>query len=85
MIQEGEVQQLPRALTFCLECLNSEGRYNKRAKAEVYGHPEAKTILKAKQHCERRNEHPRYNRADRYYLFIQTGAVFGFRTGHNRL
>ena len=34
-------------------------------------YPELKTILKAKQHSKWRHEHPRYNKADPYYLLTR--------------
>ena len=50
-------------------------------------YPEVKTILKAKQHCKWRHKHPRYNKADPYYLLTRREqvTVFRLRTGHNRL
>ena len=61
-------------------------------------YPEVKTILKAKQHSkwsiERllrsmkwRHKHPRYNKADPFYLLTRLEQVteFRLRTGHNRL
>ena len=47
---------------------------------------EVKTILKAKQHSKWRLEHPRYNKADPYYLLTTREQVtmFRLRTGHNR-
>ena len=50
-------------------------------------YPEVKTILKAKQHSKRRHKHPRYNKADPYYLLTRREqvTVFRLRTGHNRL
>ena len=50
-------------------------------------YPEVKTIPKAKQHNKWRHEHPRYNKADPYYLLTRREqvTVFRLRTGHNRL
>ena len=50
-------------------------------------YPEVKTILKAKQHSKWRHKHPRYNKADLYYLLTRREqvTVFRLRTGHNRL
>ena len=50
-------------------------------------YPEVKTILKAKQHSKWRHKHPRYNKADPYYLLTRREqvTVFRLRTGHNRL
>ena len=50
-------------------------------------YPEGKTILKAKQHIKWRHKHPRYNKADPYYLLTRREqvTVFRLRTGHNRL
>ena len=50
-------------------------------------YPEVKTILKAKQHSKWRHTHPRYNKADPYYLLTRREqvTVFRLRTGHNRL
>ena len=50
-------------------------------------YPEVKTILKAKQHSKWRHKHPRYNKADHYYLLTRREqvTVFRLRTGHNRL
>ena len=50
-------------------------------------YPEVKTILKAKQHSRWRHKHPRYNKADPYYLLTRREqvTVFRLRTGHNRL
>ena len=50
-------------------------------------YPEVKTILKAKQHSKWRHKHPRYNKADPYYLLTRGEQVtlFRLRTGHNRL
>ena len=50
-------------------------------------YPEVKTILKAKQHSKWRHKHPRYNKADPYYLLTRREqvTVFRFRIGHNRL
>ena len=50
-------------------------------------YPEVKTILKAKQRSEWRQKHPRYNKADPYYLLTRREqvTVFRLRTGHNRL
>ena len=50
-------------------------------------YPEVKTILKAKQHSKWRHKHPRYNKADPYYLLTRREQVtmFRLRTGHNRL
>ena len=50
-------------------------------------YPEVKTILKAKQHSKWRHKHPRYNKADPYYLLTRREQVTVFRlwTGHNRL
>ena len=50
-------------------------------------YPEVKTILKAKQHSKWRHKHPRYNKADPYYLLTRRKqvTVFRLRTGHNRL
>ena len=49
--------------------------------------PEVKTIPKAKQHSKWRLEHPRYNKADPYYLLTRREqvTVFRLRTGHSRL
>ena len=53
----------------------------------VSGYAEVKTILKAKQHSKWRLEHPRYNKADPYYLLTRREQVTVFRltTGHNLL
>ena len=50
-------------------------------------YPEVKTILKAKQHSKWGHKHPRYNKADPYYLLTRREqvTVFRLRTGHNRL
>ena len=50
-------------------------------------YPEVKTIHKAKQHSKWRHKHPRYNKADPYYLLTRREqvTVFRLRTGHNRL
>ena len=50
-------------------------------------YPEVKTILKAKQHSKWRHKHPRYNKAEPYYLLTRREqvTVFRLRTGHNRL
>ena len=50
-------------------------------------YPEVKTILKAKQHSKWRHKHPRYNKADPYYLLTRREqvTVFRLRTGHIRL
>ena len=50
-------------------------------------YPEVKTILKAKQHSKWRHKHPRYNKADPYYLVTRQDQVTAFRlrTGHNHL
>ena len=50
-------------------------------------YPEVKTTLKAKQHSKWRHKHPRYNKADPYYLLTRREqvTVFRLRTGHNRL
>ena len=50
-------------------------------------YPEVKTILKDKQHCKWRHKHPRYNKADPYYLLTRREqvTVFRLRTGHSRL
>ena len=50
-------------------------------------YPEAKTILKAKQHSKWSLEHPRCNKIDPYYLLTRREqvTVFRLRTGHNRL
>ena len=50
-------------------------------------YPEVKTILKAKQLSKWRHEHPRYNKADPYYLFTRREqvTVFRLRTGRDRL
>ena len=50
-------------------------------------YPEVKTILKAKQHSKWRHKHPRYNKADPYYLLTrwEQVTVFRLRTGHNHL
>ena len=50
-------------------------------------YPEVKTVLKAKQHSKWRHKHPRYNKADPYYLLTRQEqvAVFRLRTGHNRI
>ena len=50
-------------------------------------YPEVKAILKAKQHSKWRHKHPRYNKADPYYLLTRREqvTVFRLRTGHNRL
>ena len=50
-------------------------------------YPEVKTILKAKQHSKWRHKHPRYNKADPYYLLTRREqvTVFRLRTGHSRL
>ena len=50
-------------------------------------YPEVKTILKAKQHSKWRHKHPRYNKADPYYLLTRREqlTVFRLRTGHNHL
>ena len=37
-------------------------------------YPEVKAILKAKQHSKWRHKHPRYNKANTYYPFYQTGT-----------
>ena len=46
-------------------------------------YPEVKTILKAKQHSKWRHKHPRYNKADPYYLLTRREqvTVFRLRTG----
>ena len=46
-----------------------------------------KTILRAKQHSKWRHKHPRYYKADPYYLLTRREqvTVFGLRTGRNRL
>ena len=48
-------------------------------------YPEVKTILKAKQHSKWRHKHPRYNKADPYYLLTRREqvTVFRLRTGHS--
>ena len=38
-------------------------------------YPEVKTILKAKQHSKWRHKHPRYNKADLYYLLTRREQV----------
>ena len=50
-------------------------------------YPEVQTILKAKQHSKCRLEHPRYNKADSYYLLTRREqvTVLRFRTCHYRL
>ena len=50
-------------------------------------YPEVKTILKAKQHSKWRHKHPRYNKADPYYLLTRREqvTVFRLRKGHKRL
>ena len=50
-------------------------------------YPEVKTTLKAKQHSKWRHKHPRYNKADPYYLLTRREQVtlFRLRTGHIRL
>ena len=50
-------------------------------------YPEVKAIFKAKQHSKWRHKHPRYNKADPYYLLTRREqvTVFRLRTGHNRL
>ena len=50
-------------------------------------YPEVKTILKAKQCSKWRHKHPRYNKADPYYLLTRREqvTVFRLRTGHSRL
>ena len=50
-------------------------------------YPEVKTSLKAKQHSKWRHKHPRYNKADTYYLLTRREqvTVFRLRTGHNCL
>ena len=65
-------------------------RAQKRKKERVdrsTSYPEVKTILKAKQHSKWRHKHPRYNKADPYYLLTRREqvTVFRLRTGHNRL
>ena len=49
-------------------------------------YPVVKTILNAKQHSKWRHKHPRYNKADPYYLLTrrEQATVFRPRTGHNR-
>ena len=44
-------------------------------------YPEVKTILKAKQHSKWRHKHPRYNKADPYYLLTRREQVTVFRLG----
>ena len=48
---------------------------------------EVKTILKAKQHSKWRHKHPRYNKADPFYLLTRREQVTAFRlrTGHSSL
>ena len=48
---------------------------------------EAKTIIKAKEQSRWKQQHPRHNRADPYYLLTRREqvAIFRLRTGHNRL
>ena len=50
-------------------------------------YPDATTILKAKQHSKWRHKHPRYNKADPYYMSTrrEQKTVFRLRTGHNHL
>ena len=50
-------------------------------------YPEVKTIIKAKQHSKWRHKHPRYNKAEPYYLLTRREqvTVFWLRTGHKRL
>ena len=50
-------------------------------------YPEVKTVLKAKQRSMWRHKHPRYNKADQYYLLTRREhvTVFRLRTGHNHL
>ena len=50
-------------------------------------YPDVKTILKAKQQCKWRLEHPRYKKADPYYLLTRYEelTVCRLRTGHNHL
>ena len=50
-------------------------------------YPEVKTILMAKQRSKWRHKHPRYNKADPYYLLTRREQVTVFRltAGHNRL
>ena len=63
---------------------------NEATKEQVNGstsYHEVKTILKAKQQSKWRHKHPRYNKADPYYLLTRREqvTVFRLRTGHNRL
>ena len=50
-------------------------------------YPEVKTIPKVKQHSKWRHKHPRYNKAEHYYLLTRREqvTVFRLRTRHNRL
>ena len=68
------------------DSMAKEGTTKKQADRST-SYPEVKAILKAKQHSKRRHEHPRYNKADPYYLLTRREqvTVFRLRTGHNRL
>ena len=68
------------------ESLAKEGTTKEQVDRST-SYPEVKTILKAKQHSKWRHKHPRYNKADPYYLLTRREqvTVFRLRTGHNRL
>ena len=68
------------------DSLAKEGTTNEQVDRST-SYPEVKTILKAKQHSKWRHKHPRYNKADSYYLLSRREqvTVFRLRTGHNRL
>ena len=42
-------------------------------------YPEVKTILKAKQHSKWRHKHPRYNKADPYYLLTRRETSYSIQ------
>ena len=54
-------------------------------KSTTYG--EARTLIKASQHSNWLSQHPKYNKADPYYLLTraQQVVIFRLRTGHNRM
>ena len=68
------------------DSLAKEGRTKEQVDGST-SNPEVKTILKAKQHSKWRHKHPRYNKADPYYLLTRREqmTVFRLRAGHNRL
>ena len=68
------------------DTLAKEGAHKEQTDRST-SYEEAKTLVKAKQQKQWRQQHPRHNSADPYHLLPRREQVviFRLRTGHNRL